>query len=96
MYYENSEKVHVKTISCDDYAASIGLEKVDVIKATVNGHEPEVFMGAKNLLRNTKFAVFQSAKHQEIISFLSKEGFSVRKVSGSLNKSERVVLMEKK
>ncbi|MCK4860245.1 MAG: FkbM family methyltransferase [Candidatus Omnitrophica bacterium] len=44
------EKILVKTISLDDYATSIGMEKVNVLKVTINGHEPEVVKGAKNLL----------------------------------------------
>lgn len=92
---ELSEKIHVKTISCDDYATSIGLEKVDVLKVTVNGHEPEVMKGAKNLLRSMRIVIFQSARHQEVISFLSKEGFSVKKSVDTAVNEVKIVLMER-
>ncbi len=92
---ELPEKIHVKTISCDDYATSIGLEKVDVLKATVNGHEPEVMEGAKNLLRSVRIVIFQSAKHREVISILSKEGFSIKKSVDTAVEEVKIVLMEK-
>ena len=90
-----TEKLSVKTITIDDYVSSMGIEKVDVLKATVNGHEPAVMKGAKNILKNTRFVTFQSAKYQEVISILSKEGFSVRKIADSFTQEVKIVLMEK-
>ncbi len=89
------EKILVNTISLDDYAATIGMENVDVLKVTINGHEPEVVKGAKNLLGGVRNIIFQSAKQQEVISFLSVEGFSVKKSFDVGERGERVVLMEK-
>jgi len=89
------EKILVKTISLDDYAASIGLENVNVLKVTVNGHEPEVLKGSKNLLKGVRNVIFQSARHQEVISFLKKEGFSVKKEFDIGARSEKAILMEK-
>jgi len=89
------EKIRVKTISLDDYVTSIGLEEVDVLKVTVNGHEPEVLKGAKNLLRGVRNVIFQSGRHQEVISFLKKEGFSIKKSFDVGARSEKAILMEK-
>lgn len=97
-HYRDPEKILVKTISLDDYATSIGLENVDVLKLTVNGHEPEVVKGAKNLLKGVRIVKFQSARHQEVLSFLSKEGFQVKKTvdAGDIGgRAVRAVLMEK-
>ena len=82
LYYELPDKILVKTISCDDYTSSAGLDTVDVLIVTVNGHEPEVVKGASKLLKNIRLVTFQSARHQEVISYLSKKGF-VLKNSGT-------------
>lgn len=93
--HPEKDKISVKTISCDDYVTSIGLEKVDVLKITVNGHEPEVVEGAKNLLKGMRIVTFQSARHQEVIHSLSKEGFSLKKSLDAATNGVKVVLMEK-
>jgi len=61
-HYEQLDKIQVKTISCDDYAISISLEKVYVLEFTVNRHKPKLVRvrGAKNPLRGIRVVTFQS------------------------------------
>ena len=95
-HYDLPDKIKVRTISCDDYAQASGLETVDVLKVTVNGHEPEVVKGAKKLLKNMRLVTFQSARHQEVISYLSKKGFILKNSVDIETPGVKVVLMEKK
>jgi|GEM_PF-3885049 len=92
---EFSDSIHVKTISCDDYVSSNDIDIVDVLKITVNGHEPEVVMGAKNLLKNVRIVTFQTARYQETIKLLSEQGFSVKKSANAALNGVKIILMEK-
>lgn len=86
----------VETISLDDYARDGKLPKPNVIKATVNGHELEVFKGATELLPSARNIIFQSPKHAEIIQYLSKHGFQVMSTFDVGARSELAVLMERR
>ena len=77
------------TTTLDEYLKDT---KVDVLKLTVNGHEPEVLMGAKKLLKNVRFVIFQSAKHKQLIKMLKEEGFHVKK-SEELDDGVEIVLL---
>lgn len=80
------------TTTLDEYLKGM---KVDVLKLTVNGHEPEVLMGAKKLLKNVRSVVFQSVKHKELIRFLEERGFKVRKFK-QLDDDIKTVLLERR
>ncbi len=85
----------VETISLDDYARSGNVRAPDVIKATVNGHELEVFKGAVGLLPTARNIVFQSAMHAEIVAFLSRHGYRIKRTFDVGARSELAILMER-
>ena len=70
--------------------------KVDVLKITVNGHEPEVVAGATKTLEDVRCVVFQSARHKELITILEERSFKVRRVTeDSWADNVRIVLLER-
>lgn len=44
--------VDVDAVTLDAYCAARGVERIDVMKVDVQGHEPEVLRGARSLLRS--------------------------------------------
>jgi len=85
----------VTTVSLDDHASAKGIARVDVIKATVNGHELEVLKGAVRLLPTVRNVVFQSARHAEVLEFLASHGFAVKKSYDVGARSEMAILVER-
>jgi FkbM family methyltransferase len=81
----------MSTTTMDSYLKEI---KVDVLKMTVNGHEPEVLRGATKTLESVRSVIFQSAKHEELIRILEERGFKVRK-SKQLDNGVKVALLER-
>ena len=70
----------------------------DVLKLTVNGHEPEILKGATDTLKSLKYILFQSARHEEIVSYLQERGYEIveERVSckhDALNKITKIVLL---
>jgi len=71
--------------------------KIDVLKMTTNGHEPEIVAGAKKTLESVRCVVFQSARHKELIKILEYKGFKVtRAIDDSWAENVRIVLLERK
>lgn len=70
---------------------------VDVLKLTVNGHEPEVLAGAQKMLNPVRAVIFQSARHEELIPALTEQGFRVKESRRAKNSPENVktVLLER-
>jgi len=71
------DKGYIETTTLD---ASLSGVRADVLKLTVNGHEPEVLMGARELLKNVRSVVFQSARYRELMQILEECGFAVKKL----------------
>lgn len=49
--HENTTVMDVKVVTLDDEADRLGVERIDLIKIDVEGHEASVLAGAKRLLR---------------------------------------------
>jgi len=58
-YVRNVERIEVPVVSLDDYAAEVGLTRVDFIKIDTEGFEREVLLGAERVLRELKPALVQ-------------------------------------
>jgi len=70
------DKVEVETITLDSYAERNKLNKIDVIKIDVEGHEEHVFQGMMNILsENPQLVIFM----EYTISAYSKEFFNLLK-----------------
>ena len=54
-----ARSVEVPVISMDDFCASKGIERIDLLKIDVEGHELEVLKGAKELLRKRSVGIIQ-------------------------------------
>ena len=68
----------VETVTLDSYFANHPLEKrIKLLKLTVNGHEPEVIIGASRLLTHLNYVTFQSARYAEVIDILKSHGFEI-------------------
>jgi FkbM family methyltransferase len=51
---ENVEKVEIQTISLDEWTKQNGINKIDVIKIDVEGHEFDAIQGCKNVLETIR------------------------------------------
>lgn len=70
------DKVEVETITLDSYAERNKLNKIDVIKIDVEGHEEHVFQGMMNILsENPQLVIFM----EYTIGAYSKEFFNLLK-----------------
>lgn len=58
-YVRNVERIEVPVVSLDDYAAEVGLTRVDFIKIDTEGFEREVLLGAERVLRELRPALVQ-------------------------------------
>lgn len=74
--------------------------KSNVLKLTVNGHEPEILLGAQKTLKQLKYIVIQSARYEEIIPYLEGFGYCLIKEIESCNhdllqKTTKILLFER-
>ena len=71
---------------------------VDVLKITVNGHEPHILAGASNLLPGVRAVIIQSAHHEELSHMLEKYSFIEKKSIDAQDSPEnvRILLFERK
>ncbi len=93
-FHHGKEKFLVRTITLDTYFGNNqDVDRIAMLKLTVNGHEPEIVLGANELLKRTRHIAFQSARHREVVDILQKHGFHV-KAARSLRKGVKAVLME--
>jgi FkbM family methyltransferase len=81
------DKGSMKTTTLDAYLSDV---RAVVLKITVNGSEPEVLMGARELLKNVRSVVFQSARYEEIIQILEDYCFTVKKLEDAHYSPENV------
>lgn len=81
-------KTVVKTVTLDSFCKKRNIKKIDVMKVDVEGFEHEVFLGAKNLLKNKKIKmiIFEISKiplqsldkdPNQILSILDKYNYQV-------------------
>jgi FkbM family methyltransferase len=74
-----TRRVQVKATTLDDICKN--LKRADLLKIDVEGSEYHVLQGAEDILKRTKCVILEtSAKRGEIISFLEKQGFKIRKL----------------
>lgn len=57
--------VEVRSVTLDQYASDTGLERIDVLKLDVEGHEPSVLRGAGALLADGAIGVIVAEIHDE-------------------------------
>ncbi len=80
---KSDEKSGLQTITLDELLEDV---RVDVLKLTVNGHEPEILRGTAVCLNNVRSVSFQSVYHQSIIDFLVARGFTVERLDDVMSK----------
>lgn len=87
----NTKKITV--ISLDEYCQNNNIEKIDILKVDVEGHEDKVFEGAKKLLKikNIKFIIFehsaillekQDKTGKSIIRLLEENNYDIYRMNG--------------
>jgi hypothetical protein len=75
--HDGADATEVKTGTLDAEAERLGLERVDLIKIDVEGHEPKVLAGAQRLLRERRIGAVL-CEFNEI--WLHKVGSSAREL----------------
>jgi FkbM family methyltransferase len=74
---EPDQLYKVQAITLNDFLKNIN---VDVLKLTVNGHEPDILLGADQFLSSSnkpRYILFQTARHEETLEILEKYGYVV-------------------
>ena len=66
----------VPVTTLDAYFAGRMPERVAMLEVTVNGHEPEVFFGAEQLVERTENVILQSSRDAECEAWLTERGFT--------------------
>ena len=76
--------IQVKTISLDDFAAEAQIQRVDLIKIDIEGHELEALRGAQRLLEQSKPSIvceFHSVDlYREGTAWLGRLGYVLRDI----------------
>tara|TARA_B100000035_G_C20974624_1_gene542602 strand:+ start:385 stop:1128 length:744 start_codon:yes stop_codon:yes gene_type:complete len=83
------EKITVQTQTIDNFCLSNQIEKIDILKLDCDGTEYEVLLGAKDMLAKGKIGLIYTeisgakksfdSKVQEIVEFLNKHNFELKK-----------------
>ena len=96
-HYGEDQGYTVKTITLDSFCKKEKIDRIDILKLTVNDHEPMVLKGALNTLKNIHYVQMQTRKHEECIEILKNHNFIIIKEIIE-NKDENVknILMENK
>ncbi|MCD8485199.1 MAG: FkbM family methyltransferase [Desertifilum sp.] len=85
-----SQTLDVKTITLDEWCNQQGIQKIDLLKLDVEGHELNVLLGSQNLLETQAIQVlFMEVGHgqwQKTIDLLEDYGYRIERVcrNGSL------------
>jgi FkbM family methyltransferase len=81
---DNVEKIEIETITLDQWASENQVNKIDVIKIDVEGHEFDAIQGCKIVLQKIKpiFIIEIELRHanyfiQDIFEFIKGYGYSV-------------------
>jgi len=93
---EGKKQYTVQTVTLDTYFRNHKDEnRVTLLKLTVNGHEPEIMAGARQLLKRLKYVTFQSARFDEAIALLKEYGYEVVKETLLYTNMKSVLLRNK-
>ncbi len=81
---QNVEKIEIETITLDQWVAENQVNKIDVIKIDVEGHEFDAIQGCKIVLQKIKpiFIIEIELRHanysiQDIFEFIKRYGYAV-------------------
>ncbi|AQL43308.1 hypothetical protein BV210_11665 [Halorientalis sp. IM1011] len=67
-------EIDVPATTIDDYCSTHDINSVDLLKLTVNGHEPTILQGAAETLERTT-AVFLNVEYERATELLQAHGF---------------------
>ena len=87
--WKERRETQVEATTLDTFVAERGnIPKIDILKVTVNGYDPNVLRGAKETLPNVRLVVVQSFPEEGAKSFryLLKQGFGLRE--GTTHRTE--------
>jgi len=71
------DKIHIKTMTFDTLIRDLGIDKVDIVKIDVEGHEDKVLQGMKETLKNNppRIIIVETDKDSSIIGELKNYGY---------------------
>ena len=79
-----SQKISVETDTLDNVLKKLKIKKVDLIKVDVEGAEPKVFTGAKDMLKKHPKIIFEALtqkKLEECKKVLAEYNYKIKKLS---------------
>lgn len=79
--HENAPATEITVVSLDDEAERVGIERIDLMKIDVEGHEPKVLGGAKRLLGEGRIQAILCEFNEH---WLTKAGSSSKHLEGIL------------
>ena len=82
--HENTTATEITVVSLDDEEARLGINKIDLMKIDVEGHEPKVLAGAKRLLSQGRIRAILCEFNED---WLSKAGSSPRHLENILREA---------
>lgn len=95
-----AKKVYkVPVITLDTYCLENGIDYIDILKIDVEGYEPYVIRGCKQLLENKKIgiiifevgALYGKDEKEEMLNMLSEAGFNFYNVYGDELSTEQIL-----
>jgi FkbM family methyltransferase len=92
-YVGGQDGLSVDALTLDDYARQAGIDRIDVLKVDVEGHEPSVLRGAGGLLRSGAIRTIVAEIHDEfkhrdpesdgdLVAILGKHGYRMAEIPG--------------
>lgn len=96
-HYGEDQGYTVQTITLDTFCKNQKIEKIDILKLTVNDHEAIVLAGTLNMLKKTHYVQAQTKMHKDLIEILKDNNFVILKEIIENEKSDvKNILMENK
>jgi FkbM family methyltransferase len=82
--HENATVTEIVVVSLDDEMERLGIERIDLIKIDVEGHEPKVLAGAKRLLSEGRIRMILCEFNEH---WLCKSGSSPSRLADTLREA---------
>jgi FkbM family methyltransferase len=82
--HDNAAVTEITVLSLDDEVERLGIERIDLIKIDVEGHEPKVLAGAKRLLREGRIRMILCEFNEH---WLCKSGSSPSRLADTLREA---------